>query len=575
MIRAFQRTTLRTKSLVLIGTLAACLGAIALLAVLAMRPLERNVSQMTGEWLPDLQQIAMVERTLQQAHFEFTRATAWANTGLSGDALDRQMAKVAASREAVQALLNRHNAGETVPVIGQVSEAVATYISANDNAAGMLAVDPMFATMLANEADSHFDTMIVEARAIANDLKAEIETASAAALVQTAEGRIRFFVLCAVFAVLGLALVRSIVRSISKPILRMTGVMKALANYDLDVEIEGADLNNEIGDMAKALAVFRDATCERERLRESEEKRAREVAETEAARKAQAEAEAQRLQKAIAEISQNASSVMSGSRELSGAASSLAGRTETTAANVQTTAGLLRDLSTATQTAAQSAEQVNTLASEALERTRAGEDVVQRAMQTMREIAQFSEKVEDFVGVIENISFQTNLLALNASVEAARAGEAGKGFSVVAAEVRALANRAAEAAREIDGLMRQSSERVENGVFLVNRTGEELGAIAGSVSAVAQNLAEIASNARSQARAIGEVNTAVEEIDTATQGNAAMFEQTTAATEMLAETATALFSLAERFNAQGTSKAAGHVDSVAAHAEPRAASRAA
>lgn len=545
-----KRSSLKAKSIGLMAALAVSMAAIAGLAALTASKLERQIVTISTEWLPDLERIAEVERALQQAHFEFTRAVAWANTGLTGETLQAQVDRAMAGRDTLIAFISTIEDGGSVPVIDTMIDEVRTYVRASGDSLEFLAIDPMTGTMLASEADSTYDAMIGSAQIQAAESRMLVEQATSATLANAKSEQLRFLGLSAVAFVLAMVLVHGIVRSIARPIRRITDDMTALAEDHRDVEITGADMPNEIGDMARALTVFRDATIERETLRLAEERNRQAQIEAEALRMAETEAEAARLQKAIADISENAGSVMASSRELSSAAASLSTRTEQTAMNLQTTSGLLNELHSATVSSAEAASKANELASETVDRSRAGEAVVDRAIERMRSIAEFAEKIEQFVEVIQNISFQTNLLALNASVEAARAGEAGKGFSVVAAEVRGLANRASEAAQEIDGLIRQSSEQVESGVALVNETGDELKTIARSVSSVAATIAEIAESSSNRVTSIGEVKNAVEEIDHATQGNAAMFEQTSASTEVLAQTAAALFELAERFSQQ-------------------------
>jgi methyl-accepting chemotaxis protein len=180
------------------------------------------------------------------------------------------------------------------------------------------------------------------------------------------------------------------------------------------------------------------------------------------------------------------------------------------------------------------------------EAQRSGE-VVTQATAAMSAIEQSSAKIANIVGLIEEIAFQTNLLALNAGVEAARAGDAGRGFAVVASEVRALAQRTAEAAKEIKGLISASSRQVGDGVELVTQTGQALESIRATVAEMHGLVSEIASSAREQAVALNEVNTAINQMDQVTQQNAAMVEETTAASHSLAREAETLTGMISRF----------------------------
>jgi methyl-accepting chemotaxis protein len=221
--------------------------------------------------------------------------------------------------------------------------------------------------------------------------------------------------------------------------------------------------------------------------------------------------------------------VQAGVSEISSAADDLSMRTERQAASLEQTAAALNEITSA---AAATATNVNQ-AQEAVANTRrsveAGADVVRRTVEAMQMIAESSRKISHFIGVIDEIAFQTNLLALNAGVEAARAGDAGRGFAVVAAEVRALALRSAEAAKEIKALISNSAAQVGDGVKLVDATGSTLTQISGQVAGMNALMTEVAASAQSQAAGLREVNLAISDMDKVTQQNAAMAEQSSAA----------------------------------------------
>ena len=184
-----------------------------------------------------------------------------------------------------------------------------------------------------------------------------------------------------------------------------------------------------------------------------------------------------------------------------------------------------------------------------------GGEVVGRVVQTMDEINDASKKIVDIIGVIEGIAFQTNILALNAAVEAARAGEQGRGFAVVAGEVRSLAQRSAEAAREIKSLIGSSVERVETGARLVQDAGSTMNEIMASVRRVTDIIGEISASASEQSSGIGQVNVAVTQLDRMTQQNAALVEQSAAAAESLKEQAVQLAGVVSTFRLAETAAA--------------------
>jgi methyl-accepting chemotaxis protein len=244
------------------------------------------------------------------------------------------------------------------------------------------------------------------------------------------------------------------------------------------------------------------------------------------------------------------------------AAGELSRRTEQQAANLEQTAAALDEITTAVRKAAEGAGEANDVAGKAkIDAERSGQ-VVQQTVQAMSGIEASSKQITNIIGVIDEIAFQTNLLALNAGVEAARAGDAGRGFAVVATEVRALAQRSADAAKEIKALISTSSRQVESGVKLVGETGTALTRIVDQVGRLNILISEIAASAREQATGLGEVNTAVNHMDQVTQQNAAMVGETTVASTALADQASELSRLIGRFKLN---------DGAATPVQPRAA----
>ena len=225
--------------------------------------------------------------------------------------------------------------------------------------------------------------------------------------------------------------------------------------------------------------------------------------------------------------------IRAGTDEIAQAADSLAQRTEQQAATLEQTAAAVEQLTSTVSRTAASAKEVSGKVSEAAADAQRSGEVVGRAAQAMTQIESSSSKVSQILGVIDEIAFQTNLLALNAGVEAARAGDAGRGFAVVAQEVRALAQRSADAAREIKTLIADSGRQVEEGVDLVSQTSAALRGIVDKVGAIDALVDEIAASANEQASALGQVNVAVNQLDQVTQRNSAMVQQSTEATHNL------------------------------------------
>ena len=381
-------------------------------------------------------------------------------------------------------------------------------------------------------------------------------------------------------------------RTITRPIGALVARMTALAEGQDDADIPGIDRGDEVGRMAKTVEVFRIAGIEKVRLEgESAETRAardqdRVRTDAERARLAEEDrvafealadglaslasgnltyrittavapkaerlkqdfnATAATLSQALGVVASAVDEMQTGASEITTAADDLSRRTEQQAAALEETAAALDEITATVRSTAESAAQVATVSSSAMDCARSGGEVAHDANTAMSAIAASSAEISQILGVIDEIAFQTNLLALNAGVEAARAGDSGRGFAVVASEVRALAQRSATAAKEIKSLISESSRQVDAGVKLVDQTGAALTAISAEVTQVRQLAAEIAASAREQASGLQEVNTAINQMDRVTQQNAAMVEESTAASHMLAEQSRALSVLVSRF----------------------------
>lgn len=351
--------------------------------------------------------------------------------------------------------------------------------------------------------------------------------------------------------------------------IRLEGILtslKALTRGDLDAPLPPQSAT-ELGEIAEGLVAFKEAGLERVALEEAQAKQAqvqqevvREMADALNAlasgnlkqrieRAFEGEYEqlrvnfntaVDRLNSGIGSAWVTAREVQESSSEMSQAATELSKRTEAQAATLEETAAALDELTASVKSAADGASRANEIVSEAKEEAERSGEVVLAAVGSMDAIEESSGQISQIIGVIHDIAFQTNLLALNAGVEAARAGEAGRGFAVVASEVRALAHRSSEAAKEIKTLISESSTQVETGVKLVGEAGQALEGIVSRVTEINDLVSNMAGSAKEQALGLSEINTGVNQLDQVTQQNAAMVEESTAASITLSQQAEGL-----------------------------------
>jgi len=377
--------------------------------------------------------------------------------------------------------------------------------------------------------------------------------------------------------------------------------MKAIAQGDLDAEIEAEGRRDEVGHMAESLVLFRDAAIEKRELeRQADENRslgereriAREKVREEEALQIKSAVDSlagglnkladgdlsvrlntpfmesleilrldfnksvEKLSSTLNEVKDSISSIHGDASEMRSAADELSRRTEQQAASLEETSAALEQITATVRSASERAIDARKMAGEARESTGRSGKVVADAVEAMGRIESSSNEISTIINVIDEIAFQTNLLALNAGVEAARAGDAGKGFAVVAQEVRELAQRSADAAREIKGLIQNSSNEVANGVSLVSATGDVLNQIAEQVTSISEHINSIATAATEQSTGLQEINIAVSQMDQMTQQNAAMVEESTAVTHRLSGDADKLSSLIGQFKVSGHGAAA-------------------
>ncbi|MCP1572209.1 methyl-accepting chemotaxis protein [Herbaspirillum rubrisubalbicans] len=279
----------------------------------------------------------------------------------------------------------------------------------------------------------------------------------------------------------------------------------------------------------------------------------------------------ERLAGVIKGIRQGTEAIDIGAHEIAAGNLDLSSRTEEQAGSLATTASNMDALTATVKQNADNARQAGQLANSASEIARRGGDVVGQVVQTMEGITESSRKISDIIGVIDGIAFQTNILALNAAVEAARAGEQGRGFAVVASEVRSLAQRSAQAAKEIKALIEDSVQRVGSGSDQVARAGETMGEVVSAVHRLTDIVSEISAASEEQRRGIEQVNLAVGEMDQVTQQNAALVEEAAAAAGSLEEQAQRLKAAVATFQVEGEQAIAPQTASVTVKAAPVAA----
>lgn len=376
------------------------------------------------------------------------------------------------------------------------------------------------------------------------------------------------------------------------PLTAISAHMTRMATGDFSDEVPYSGRHDEIGSIAAAVNVFRDAGRQRIRMEEEAKQQASQIEAEREARRREQELHATHLQTAVEqlgaglerlaqcdisrtldepfdggfeelrqdfnnsmatfqvalmEVLDKAAEIDNGCSEMRLAADQLSKRTEQQAAALEQSAAALEEISTNVRSSAERTDHTRQRSADGRRDVIASSRVVQEAMLAMERIEAASQQIGSITGVIDQIAFQTNLLALNAGVEAARAGDAGKGFAVVAQEVRDLAQRSASAAKEISSLIGKSNHEVAGGVALVRSTGEALVKLETYMTEISSDVDAIAIAAREQAMGLSEVNQAVNQMDQITQQNAAMVEETAAATHALAENAGLLSELVSRF----------------------------
>ena len=428
------------------------------------------------------------------------------------------------------------------------------------------------------------------------DATARIAEAGETAKTQTAE----LLTLAAGLAVLGVAGAFWLARNLALPLKLLVANAEKMASGDVSVTFAASGRNDEIGEISRAVARFRDnvtaaknaeaeaagsrvaaeaahGRAEAERRRSEADQTAVvgaladslvKIAEGDLTARIEAEfngryqqiktdfnAAISRLDETMQTVAGSADAIQLGTQEISSASDELSRRTEQQAASLEETAAALDEITATVKRSADGANHARQVVAAADEDAKKSALVVRQAVEAMDAIAKSAQQISQIIGLIDEIAFQTNLLALNAGVEAARAGDAGRGFAVVASEVRALAQRSTQAAKEIKGLISASTAQVDHGVKLVADTGKSLQRIMVQVADVNDVVAAIAAGAKEQAAALDQVNNAINQMDHVTRQNAAMVEESTAASHLLSQETATLSGLVGQFQVERKSGA--------------------
>jgi methyl-accepting chemotaxis protein len=483
-----------------------------------------------------------------------------------------------------------------------------------DVVGSMVGVDANTATAFALPFEKEFVKMTETLHATAQAVQAQSK-ARADQSIAAAKAGVALSTVSAVLALLGVGVVSWFgVMGLKASIGAIADATSTLANGDTSRDLDKLARKDELGAIVKSLAVFKDNQIhlaqmqaeqqtlqgQQEAMRREQERQRAENAERQQAvvnglaegldhladgdltfrlntqfsdeyekLRADFNGAMARLQETMKVIAHNTQGMRSGAGEISQAADDLSRRTEQQAASLEETAAALDQITATVRRTAEGANQAQSVVSVAKGDAERSGQVVRDAVGAMGKIEQSAKEISQIISVIDEIAFQTNLLALNAGVEAARAGDAGRGFAVVASEVRALAQRSAEAAKEIKALISASAREVDAGVDLVGQTGQALQRIVTQIAEINGVVQEISASAQEQSTGLHQVNSAVNQMDQVTQQNAAMVEQSTAASHALAREAEELARLISRFQVgEGGAVRADHRP--AAPAAPRA-----
>ncbi|MET0518095.1 MAG: methyl-accepting chemotaxis protein [Burkholderiaceae bacterium] len=519
----------------------ALLAALALFSFSRLQVVQQESKEISGDWLPSVRYASAMDTDIAELRISVLQFVAAVEPAQFEIAEKNMAAALAAFKRDNEQYQRYISSDEERSVYDKFTGAVGRYIELAQRIGVLAKAAQTFEAKALQNGDARQAYLTADESIAAivnlNNKGAETSATHSEAVYNSAA----FWLLMVSLAAAGAAVVMAValIRAIIPPLNRAVQAADRVAEGDLsqDIEFQGRD--------------------ETARLLEAMQKMQQSLVST------------------VGSVRSGAESVATASAQIAQGNSDLSSRTEEQASSLEETSATMEQLNATVRQNADNAAQANQLAQSASQVAREGGAVVGEVVNTMRGIEDSSKRIADIIGVIDGIAFQTNILALNAAVEAARAGEQGRGFAVVAGEVRSLAQRSAEAAKEIKSLITDSVERVQSGTQLVDKAGATIQNIVGSVQRLADLVGEISSASREQSSGITQVGEAVTQLDRATQQNAALVEQSAAASESLKTQAQKLLSAVASFKlrAGATAGRPGGSGDAAAGASARAATQ--